>query len=157
VNLSPKGRDSLRVTGPRTVLWRNLTGSGNETAGHLRLSNRITLMWCSFDRRPIILRAYGSARVTGPGDPGWAALDAGFPPDPGAGRTVEVTVVLVPSSCGYGLPFMDFVAERDTIAQWSAGHGPDGIRAYWAEKNTRTIDGYPTGIAAAAAAEPAPE
>ena len=35
VNISPKGMDSLRVMGPNRIVWRNLTGSGNETAGHL--------------------------------------------------------------------------------------------------------------------------
>ena len=35
VNISPKGMDSLRVLGPNRILWRNFTGSGNETAGHL--------------------------------------------------------------------------------------------------------------------------
>ncbi len=63
INLSPKGGDSLRVHGPNRVIWRNIAGSGNETAGHLRAAPRIALMWCSFDARPIILRAYGTAQV----------------------------------------------------------------------------------------------
>ena len=37
VNISPKGMDCLRVLGPNRIVWRNLTGSGNETAGHLAL------------------------------------------------------------------------------------------------------------------------
>ncbi|GAA5436540.1 pyridoxamine 5'-phosphate oxidase family protein [Deinococcus aquaticus] len=37
VNVSPKGLDSLRVLGPNRVAWLNVTGSGNETAAHLRL------------------------------------------------------------------------------------------------------------------------
>ena len=63
VNLSPKGMDSLEVLSPTHILWLNLTGSGNETAAHLALDPRITLMWCSFTARPLILRAYGTARA----------------------------------------------------------------------------------------------
>ncbi|WP_230296063.1 pyridoxamine 5'-phosphate oxidase family protein [Deinococcus sp. 6GRE01] len=37
VNVSPKGMDCLRVLGPNRVAWLNVTGSGNETAAHLRL------------------------------------------------------------------------------------------------------------------------
>lgn len=146
VNVSPKGRDSLRVAGPDRILWRNLTGSGNETAGHLRLANRITLMWCSFDTRPLILRVYGQAQVVHRGEAGWDALDALFPSDPGARQIFDVTVTLVQTSCGYAVPFMDFRAERDTLMTWAETKGEAGIPAYWQEKNRRIIDGFPTGI-----------
>src|SRR6476661_9697368 len=116
VNLSPKGRDSVRVAGPNRILWRNLTGSGNETAAHLRRVNRMTLMWCSFTTRPVILRAYGTASVTHAGEPGWEDLNALFPPDLGARQVFDVAVDLVQTSCGYAVPFMDFRAERDTLA-----------------------------------------
>ena len=146
VNLSPKGRDSLRVTGPTSVLWRNLTGSGNETAAHLALANRITLMWCSFTTRPIILRAYGTATVTHRGEPGWDALNGQFPEEPGARQVFEVSLDLVQSSCGYAVPFMDFAGERDTLHKWAENRGAEAMPAYWAEKNAATIDGFPTGI-----------
>ena len=60
VNVSPKGMDSLRVLGPNRIAWLNVTGSGNETAGHLTTSNRMTLMWAGFEKRPLILRVYGT-------------------------------------------------------------------------------------------------
>ena len=61
INLSPKGMDSLRVLGPNKVVWLNLTGSGNETAAHLLQSDRMTVMFCSFAKQPLILRLYGRA------------------------------------------------------------------------------------------------
>ena len=70
VNNSPKGMDSLRVLGPNRVIWRNSTGSGNETAGHLLLDPRITLMWCSFEAQPLILRCYGTAKAIHIGEDG---------------------------------------------------------------------------------------
>ncbi|MEO8531525.1 MAG: pyridoxamine 5'-phosphate oxidase family protein [Deltaproteobacteria bacterium] len=149
VNISPKGRDSLRVLGPNRLIWRNLTGSGNETAGHLTLINRMTLMWCSFTTRPVILRAYGTARIITPNDADWS-LNADFEPDPGARQIYDMQVDLVQTSCGYAVPFMEFVEERDTLATWSAQKSEDDIKAYWLQKNTKTIDGFQTAIEAQA-------
>ena len=79
VNISPKGMDSLRVLDPNRIAWMNLTGSGNETAGHLLETDRMTLMWCSFTTRPLILRTYGTARTLHRGDAGWDELAELFP------------------------------------------------------------------------------
>ena len=144
VNISPKGGDALRVLSPSRILWRNLTGSGNETAGHLLAANRMTLMWCSFTTRPLILRAYGTARTIHAGDPDFAALDAHFTPHIGARQIYDMSVDLVQTSCGYAVPFMDFVEDRPTLDTWTEDRGEDGIRTYWAERNAATIDGAPT-------------
>lgn len=148
VNVSPKGMDSLRVLGPNRILWRNLTGSGNETAAHLDASPRMTLMWCAFDGPPMILRAYGTARAVHRLDADWSDLDTQFTPDPAARQIFDMTVDLVQKSCGYAVPRMDFVEDRRVLADWAENKGPDGIRAYWAERNALTIDGKPTHIAA---------
>lgn len=144
VNVSPKGGDALRVLGPNRILWRNLTGSGNETAGHLLQVNRMTLMWCSFTARPLILRAYGSARTIHVDDADHAELDGHFAPHVGTRQLYDVAVDLVQTSCGWGVPFMAFESDRDTLDQWSEMRGPDYIRASWAERNAETIDGAPT-------------
>lgn len=149
VNISPKGMDSLRVLSPGRVLWLNLTGSGNETAAHLRESTRMTLMWCSFTQRPVILRAFGTATVTHRGEPGWADLAARFPALPGARQIYDVAVDLVQTSCGYAVPFMDFREDRTVLATWAEKKGPEGLADYWTEKNTTSLDGKPTGIEAA--------
>jgi len=146
VNVSPKGMDSLRVAGANRIYWRNLTGSGNETVGHLRHVNRMTLMWCSFDRRPLILRAYGTARALHPQDAEFAPLNAAFAPSPGARQIFDVTIDLVQTSCGFAIPFFDYKGERDVLAKWAEDKGPDKIATYWATRNTHTIDGLPTGI-----------
>lgn len=144
VNISPKGMDSLRVLSPNRILWRNLTGSGNETDGHLRLANRITLMWCSFTTRPIILRAFGTATVSHVDDAAWGDLDGHFPPALGARQVFDVSVDLVQSSCGYGVPFFSFEGDRPVMDQWAADKGADGVRQYWTDRNQTTIDGFPT-------------
>lgn len=149
VNLSPKGMDSLRVTGPQRLVWLNVTGSGNETAAHLADHPRMTVMWASFTTRPMILRAYGTARAVHRAQAGWATL-AGLLPDlPGARQVIEMEVDLVQSSCGYAVPLLEFRAERDVLRGWAEDKGEDGLRAYWAERNARSLDGMPTGIEAA--------
>jgi hypothetical protein len=148
VNLSPKGMDSLRVAGPNRVLWLNVTGSGNETAAHLAVDPRMTLMWCGFGQRAMILRAYGTARAVHRGDNDWPALSVALPDVPGARQVIDMAVDLVQTSCGFAVPFMDFAGERPVLRDWATGKGADGLRAYWAEKNRQTIDGLPTGIEA---------
>ena len=146
VNVSPKGMDSLRVAGPNRILWMNLTGSGNETAGHLLEHARMTLMWCSFTTRPVILRCYGTASTAHPAEAGWADLAARFPAHRSARQIFDMSVDLVQTSCGYAVPLMDYVSERDTMDKWVQARSDDDLRAYWVEKNTVTIDGKPTGV-----------
>ena len=146
VNVSPKGGDALRVLSPTRIIWRNITGSGNETAGHLAKVNRITLMWCSFGPKPMILRAYGTARAIHPFDADWAEMDGHFPPHDGARQVFDVAVEMVQSSCGFNVPFMEFSGHRDTLDKWTEQKGRDGVKTYWEERNGQTIDGFPTGI-----------
>jgi hypothetical protein len=146
VNVSPKGMDSLRVMGPNRIVWRNLTGSGNETAGHLKSVNRMTLMWCGFETRPLILRAYGTACTLHPRDAEFAALNAAFPPSDGARQIYDMSVEMMQTSCGYAVPQFDFAQERDVLTAWTENKGADGIAQYWDAKNRTTLDGHPTDI-----------
>ena len=146
VNISPKGMDSLRIMGKNRILWMNLTGSGNETAGHLKQDPRMTLMWCSFTRRPLILRCYGTAETYHLGDEGWDSRAAEFPAHRSARQIYDMTVDMVQTSCGYAVPFMDFVQDRETMQYWVDGKSDDDLRQYWRDKNTRTLDGHETGI-----------
>lgn len=146
VNVSPKGMDSLRIMSPNRLIWLNVTGSGNETAGHLRQVNRMTVMWCSFTTRPVILRAYGTARTLHPRDADWAALAAELPDLPGARQIYDMEVDLVQTSCGYAVPFMEHREERPVLRKWAEDKGSDGLADYWETRNRETIDGFATGI-----------
>ncbi len=146
VNLSPKGMDTLRVLDKNRVVWLNLTGSGNETAAHLLDSNRMTLMFCSFDEMPLILRLYGKAKTVHLNDPDWEALISLFPPMLGARQLFDMEVETVQTSCGFGVPFYEFTGSRDKLKEWAKNKGEEGIRNYWQEKNRVSIDGKETGI-----------
>ena len=147
INVSPKGLDTLRVLGPNRVVWLNLTGSGNETAAHVLENRRMTLMFCSFGRQPLILRLYGEAQaVHARNGERYAQLLELFSHQPGARQFFELDIDLVQTSCGYGVPRFESAIERKTLSKWSANKGEEGIRAYWLEKNRISLDGNPTGI-----------
>ncbi len=146
VNVSPKGQDSLRVLGPNRVLWLNLTGSGNETAAHLLENPRMTLMFCAFEGKPLILRVYGQAKAYHPRDAAWEDLSAHFPDLPGARQIFDLEIDLVQTSCGMAVPHLAFDRDRQELNQWAEKKGSEGIKAYWQEKNRLSLDGKPTGI-----------
>lgn len=146
VNVSPKGMDTLRVLTSNRVLWLNLTGSGNETAAHLLESNRITLMFCAFEGKPTILRLYGTASVIQPRDATWSELIGLFPTLPGARQLVDVTVDLVQTSCGFGVPLMEYSGDREVLNDWAAKQGEEKLKQYRAQKNKISLDGKPTGL-----------
>ena len=144
INLSPKGYDSLRILNKNELLWLNLTGSGNETAAHLLDLNRMTLMFCAFEGLPRILRLYGTAEAIHPGNDQWQEWLGLFDNPAGARQLFHMQVELVQTSCGYAVPFMDFLSERHTLNQWTDKKGEDGIKSYWSEQNSISLDGKPT-------------
>ncbi|MDZ7784275.1 MAG: pyridoxamine 5'-phosphate oxidase family protein [Halioglobus sp.] len=146
VNVSPKGMDSFRVLDPGTVAWLNLTGSGNETAAHVRENGRMTVMFCAFDRQPLILRLYGQAAAVHPGDARWEELAELFPAHPGARQVFVLEVSLVQTSCGYGVPAdYEFAGERPTATNGRTGAARTGSGSTgW--RNARSLDGADTGI-----------
>lgn len=148
VNVSPKGADTLRILDDQRIRWLSLTGSGNETAGHISQQNRLTLMFCAFEGDAMILRLYGSAQVLHPRDPQWTGAVSDFPCFAGSRQIFDMTIESVQTSCGTGVPEMQFVANRATteLVPYYEKLGPEGVEAYWRKKNLRTIDGFPTGL-----------
>lgn len=146
INVSPKGMDTFRVIDPSEVAWLNLTGSGNESAAHVLENGRMTIMFCSFGRQPLIMRLYGLARVVHPRDQQWQELLSLFPAMPGSRQIFVLDVALVQTSCGYAVPHYEFQSDRHTLLNWAQKHNPQDIEHYWQEKNTRSLDGHDTGI-----------
>jgi len=148
VNVSPKGLDTLKIVDDSTITWLNLSGSGNETAAHLKDINRMTLMFCAFKGDARILRVYGQANVLHPRDRDWGAALADFPDLAGSRQIFNMTIDLVQTSCGSGVPFMDFVESRGEkeLVPYYEDMGTDGVSEYWRKKNTLSIDGKPTGL-----------
>ena len=145
VNCSPKGpMSTFRVLGPNEVAYLDYVGSGAETIAHLRQNGRIVVMFCAFEGIPRILRLHGRGEVVAPGAVDFPGVDL----RPETHRSViRVEVTRVADSCGYGVPLMDFVGERDNQRRSSEARlrkfGPDAYEAYKAEHNAVSIDGLP--------------
>ena len=146
VNVSPKGMDSFRVINNNKVAWLNLTGSGNETAAHVLENPRMTVMFCSFDKQPLILRLYGQSTVHHTRDDRWNELYALFPESPGARQIFELEIDLVQTSCGYAVPLYDLKNERPTLAKWAEKKSSEDVQNYWKEKNAVSLDGKKTAV-----------
>jgi hypothetical protein len=141
VNVSPRGIDTLSVLGTHRLGWLDLTGSGVETIAHLRENGRICLMWCSFDRRARVVRVHGHGRVALPGEPDFDEVVALHPPHPSTRAVVVVDVERVSDSCGFGVPVMDLVEERDLLRPSAEKRGPEGLAEYRATRNATSLDG----------------
>src|SRR5215218_194402 len=153
VNVSPKGSGgTFRVLGPRRVAYLDYVGSGAETIAHLRENGRVVVMFCAFEGPPRIVRLHGRGEVVAPGDPRFRALveEAAFeePTIPEGRRAVIVVEVSrIGSSCGYGVPLMEYAGVRPHMDASTRKrvrvHGADAHVRYQAEHNARSIDGLP--------------
>ena len=142
VNCSPKGLDTLRVLGPRTVAYLDYTGSGAETIAHLRENGRIVIMLCAFEGPPNIVRFHGRGVVVTPDDASFAELLAHFGPQPlGVRSIIRVDVERISDSCGYGVPRLEFRDDRTQLRLWAERKGEEGLERYQREKNAVSIDG----------------
>lgn len=146
VNVSPKGMDSLRIVDSKQLAWLNLTGSGNETAAHLIETPRMTLMFCAFEGNPLILRVYGTARAIHSQDSEWSAWISKFPALPGTRQIFLLDIDRIQTSCGFAVPRLQYIEDRNELSDWSKKKGEAGIKEYWKENNQTSIDGKPTKI-----------
>lgn len=106
----------------------------------------MTLMFCSFEEKPLILRAYGKGQVIYRKDRKWAEYADRFPESPGSRQLFDIDIDLVQTSCGFAVPFFEYMGERHTLAKWADKRDIEGIEAYWKENNQLSLDGKDTGI-----------
>lgn len=160
VNVSPKGyQASFRLVDKNKVWYEDLTGSGAETASHVRENGRITIMFVSYDGAPNIVRLFGVGKVHEFGSEGYTALLPDAQRQPGSRAIIEIEVYKVGTSCGYGIPCFKFDHDRNVLEQWAVkreaadiiaedSSSPEqqsdkGIRSYWASANHTSLDGLP--------------
>ena len=73
----------------------------------------------------------------------WANLSPSFPTYPGLRQIIVADIHMVQTSCGFAVPFMDFVGHRETLVRWADAKGPEFLTEYRSEKNAKSIDGLP--------------
>lgn len=124
----------------------DLISSGNETSAHTLENGRITIMFCSFEGAPNILRLYGKGFVVLPSTEEWSLYSPYFRIYPSTRQIIVANVDLVQTSCGFGVPLYDYTGERDIHFEWAEKKGADGLHEYVLEKNMKSLDGLPTDI-----------
>ena len=131
VNLSPKGYETFAIIDDNTVCYLDYPGSGNETAKHTRADGRLTMMFCSFDKKPLILRLYGEGEVVSHEDERFGGLISLFKEEEVeiVRQLIVLNIKSVMTSCGYGVPFFEYKGDRNQLRDWSlikAGEGTLG-------------------------------
>jgi hypothetical protein len=146
VNLSPKGLDCFRVLSESKVGYMDLISSGNETSAHTLENGRITIMFCSFEGAPNILRLYGKGSTVLPGTPAWDEYTPFFKIYPSTRQLIMIDVDLVQTSCGFGVPLYTYKGERDIHFEWAEKKGADGLLDYIQKNNLKSLDDLPTAL-----------
>lgn len=146
VNLSPKGMDSFRILTPTRVAYMDIVGSGNETSAHVLENGRITIMFCAFDGAPNILRLYGKGYAVLPGDEEWQQLAPLFELQLATRQIIVADIHKVQTSCGFSVPYYEYLGERDQAQKWAEHKGTEGLELYKQEKNRISMDGLPTAL-----------
>ena len=149
VNVSPRSTDALRIIDANTIAYLDLTGSGNETAAHIKAGGHVTIMFCAYEGPPMILRLFGKGQVLISGS---AAFDDmitrhfGGEAPRGARQIVRLAVEIVQTSCGFAVPLFDYKGERDSLKRWTEQRSDSELEAYRRQKNMTSMDGLPTGL-----------
>jgi hypothetical protein len=148
INISPKGRSGTwAVLDERTVAYLDFGGSHAETIAHLRENGRIVLMWCAFTGPPNIVRVHGTGEPVYRDDPRFGELlpHFGEADGPGLRAIIVVTAHRISDTCGYAVPFMDYVEDRDLHARHFGRKTDEEFAAYCETKehNPVSIDGLP--------------
>lgn len=144
INMSPKGLDTFRILSDSCVAYLDLTGSECETAAHIAENGRLTLMFCSFAEKPLILRLYGRGWVVRPRDARWQELKSHFPTVPGERQIIGLDIESIMATCGFAVPLYEFKGERDTLTEFACKMGDGKMDVYRHERNQKSIDGLPT-------------
>ncbi|GAB7350732.1 hypothetical protein MBLNU459_g1283t2 [Dothideomycetes sp. NU459] len=160
VNVSPKGlpASTFTVLDSNTACYIDATGSGAETIAHVYETKRATIMFCSFDKTPRIMRLFCTGRVIEYDQPGFGTLLKRMGKDSvsGARAVILLNIFKVQTSCGYAVPLLTDASEleanhdgvharledRKTLGHWASKQVEKGeLKGYQAQKNSQSLDG----------------
>jgi len=120
VNISPKGYDCIKVLDANTLLFMSYPGSGNRTYTDAANNGEFTIVFNSFEKAPKILRIFCKAKIVENVNPEFNAYLKLFNEKEELVRNFfEFSIYAVESSCGEGVPFMEYKGERDALKKWA--------------------------------------
>ncbi|MCX6061945.1 MAG: pyridoxamine 5'-phosphate oxidase family protein [Campylobacterales bacterium] len=146
INLSPKGMDSFKIIDNKRVVWINATGSTNESSAHIQRNKRMTIMFCSFEKDPLIVKLIGNAKVIHKNDKEWDELSNLLPNLSGCRQIFDVRLEMVLTVCGMAVPYFEYKGERNDLREWAINQGDEGLIDYWGKKNQVSLNGEATHI-----------
>lgn len=133
----------------------DLTGSGIETHAHLHESGnaRIVIMFIAFVGPPKIVRLWGKGKALENGTPEYSSFikEHNVETKPGSRSIIMVEIDQVATSCGFSVPYYDFVGHRPILddhfakkdAKFREGNEKESMDYYWSWKSQLSIDGLP--------------
>jgi hypothetical protein len=130
---------TFAVLGPLQVGYLDYFGSGSETIAHLRENGRITLMFSAFEGRLNIVPLYGRESFMRPWEAEFDELRRRFCRDRTAGQRSIVLIDLdrVQESCGYSVPKVALLEQRDILDLYQEKKGPERPTSTTGRRPTR--------------------
>ncbi|KAF8801174.1 hypothetical protein BYT27DRAFT_7035317, partial [Phlegmacium glaucopus] len=174
VNISPKGIEgTFHVVNSRQVWYEDLSGTGAETVSHIRENGRITILFHAFEGPARIVRLYGKGFSHEIGSPEYDDLLPSHIRQPGSRAAIGLDIYKVGTTCGYAVPYYQFISHRSQLIDWAAKKEaidrepktltstevqasltssinestslihPQGMKNWWGIHNIRSLDGLP--------------
>ncbi len=135
VNLSPRGFDSVRVIDNRCIIFLDYPGSGNRTARDIQNGGEVTVVFNAFNGPAQLVRLFCKGVLIEKEDPKFLRYFSLFNEEVGhVRRIVELNIYAVESSCGMGVPKMQYQKERTGLQKWIGSMAEQGsLQAYIAD------------------------
>ncbi|KJA22515.1 hypothetical protein HYPSUDRAFT_40895 [Hypholoma sublateritium FD-334 SS-4] len=121
VNISPKAIEgTFHVVNSRRVWYEDLSGTGAETVAHIRENGRVTILFHAFEGPARIVRLYGKGFFHEIGTPEYDALIGPHKRLAGSRAIIGLDVHKVGTTCGYAVPYYQFLSHRTQLMTWAA-------------------------------------
>ena len=119
VNLSPKGYESIKVLDNKTLIFLNYPGSGNRSYHDALANGEFTVLFNSYEKKPMILRAFCKAQVIkDKSDDFYKYLEMFNEKESLVRNFFILNIYGVETSCGDGIPHMEYKEERPLLRKW---------------------------------------
>ncbi len=119
VNLSPKGYDTIRVLSDDTLIFLNYPGSGNRTYRDALADGEFTLVFNSYEKKPMILRLFCKVKIVKEkSDDFYKYLELFKEKESLVRNFFVLSIYGVETSCGDGIPHMEYKEDRPLLRKW---------------------------------------
>ncbi|KAF9531395.1 hypothetical protein CPB83DRAFT_891767 [Crepidotus variabilis] len=120
INISPKGIDgTFHIVNSRKVWYQDLSGSGAETVAHIRENGRVSILFHAFEGPARIVRLYGKGFFHQIGSPEYEAMLPVEDRIPGSRAVIGLDVTKVCTTCGFSVPYYQFLGHRSQLIDWA--------------------------------------